>query len=360
MDSEQILNTFSDTYTEARNKFYSKALSMGQMVSYEHPAKGPTNEKLYTDVLTLGCENPKKMIIVCSGTHGIEGFCGSGCQTNWLQEDGQQSLPEHYGMLFIHALNPYGFAWYRRTDEKNIDVNRNFVDHSKSYPENIDYDEIARYLVPEQWEGLMRESADQKLVDYRLKHSLLEYKMAVATGQYNHPDGLFFGGRQKSWSFNTLETIMNTLPESVEEMVFLDIHTGLGKNDIAQILNRIDQGNNKRLKKLFKERIDSKDKTIVTPEKNYRATGNISRWILSNFQNKVVTFATVEFGTIGFEIVLQTLRAEAWSHKRVLSTALRQKVTNNIKQAFYPREPEWLFSVWKEAKEVINDAIDNL
>ena len=33
--------------------------------------------------------------------------------------------------LFIHALNPYGFAWGRRTDSQNVDPNRNLLHSSE-------------------------------------------------------------------------------------------------------------------------------------------------------------------------------------------------------------------------------------
>lgn len=30
-------------------------------------------------------------------------------------------------MLFIHAVNPYGFAWRRRVNENNVELNRSFL-----------------------------------------------------------------------------------------------------------------------------------------------------------------------------------------------------------------------------------------
>ncbi len=48
---------------------------------------------------------------------------------------GLRSCLQNTGALLIHALNPYGFAWTRRVTEDNVDLNRNFVDHDKGYPE---------------------------------------------------------------------------------------------------------------------------------------------------------------------------------------------------------------------------------
>ena len=39
-------------------------------------------------------------------------------------------------VLYVHALNPYGFSWWRRTTHENVDLNRNFHDFSKPLPRN--------------------------------------------------------------------------------------------------------------------------------------------------------------------------------------------------------------------------------
>ena len=54
-------------------------------------------------------------------------------------------------VLYIHALNPYGFSWWRRTTHENVDLNRNFRDFGAPLPRNEAYDEIADLLVPQAW-----------------------------------------------------------------------------------------------------------------------------------------------------------------------------------------------------------------
>ena len=50
--------------------------------------------------------------------------------------------------LYVHALNPYGFSWWRRTTHENVDLNRNFRDFSAELPRNPAYDEIAALSCP--------------------------------------------------------------------------------------------------------------------------------------------------------------------------------------------------------------------
>jgi len=87
------------------------------------------------------------MLVLISGTHGIEGFAGSACQAGILHAGIE--LPPDTGLLLVHAINPYGFAWGRRVNEDNVDLNRNFVSHGGSYPANPIYDELAMPCVRE-------------------------------------------------------------------------------------------------------------------------------------------------------------------------------------------------------------------
>ena len=54
-------------------------------------------------------------------------------------------------LVFVHALNPYGFSWVRRVNEDNVDLNRNFPDWSQPLPTNDGYAELADILVPTEW-----------------------------------------------------------------------------------------------------------------------------------------------------------------------------------------------------------------
>ncbi len=60
------------------------------------------------------------------GLHGVEGFFGSAvqlaCLEHWLSAEAPSVK-----YVFLHGLNPYGFAWRRRFDENNVDPNRNFL-----------------------------------------------------------------------------------------------------------------------------------------------------------------------------------------------------------------------------------------
>jgi hypothetical protein len=74
---------FSQTYSQARQKFISAAANAGcSVVAYEHPtAKGVEGEALAMDVASVIPDGARQVVFVTSAMHGAEGFCGSGCHT---------------------------------------------------------------------------------------------------------------------------------------------------------------------------------------------------------------------------------------------------------------------------------------
>ena len=52
---------------------------------YAHPLTGPEGEELAIDVAELGPADADDVVVVVSGTHGVEGYCGSALQLHWLE-----------------------------------------------------------------------------------------------------------------------------------------------------------------------------------------------------------------------------------------------------------------------------------
>jgi len=127
-----IPHYFSATYAEARQKFLQAARAADAAIeAHVNPnASGAEGEELATDVARFGDKDAEALLIVISGTHGNEGFCGSGCQTGFIGEGVIDARPKSVAVLIAHAINPYGFSHIRRVAEDNVDLNRNFRDFS--------------------------------------------------------------------------------------------------------------------------------------------------------------------------------------------------------------------------------------
>src|SRR4030095_4907592 len=164
------IHSFAASYSEARDKFLAAArVSGAQTYRYDNPTKGRKGESLSTDVARLGPDDASRVVVTISSTHGVEGYCGSGFQVDWLASIGVAGLPKDTAAVFVHAINPYGFAWTRRVTEEGNDLNRHYVDHSKLYPVNKGHLTISDFLVPKDLSQPTLDAADAKLSAYRKK-----------------------------------------------------------------------------------------------------------------------------------------------------------------------------------------------
>src|SRR5688572_7001224 len=130
----QLHSFFSGDFEDARKRFREAVeKARGTWAPYPIAARGPRDEELTIDVASLGNVAAERVVVVSGGLHGPEGFFGSAVQTAWLAKRKAAALPESLRILLLHALNPFGFAWRRRWNESNVDLNRNFLLPGEEY-----------------------------------------------------------------------------------------------------------------------------------------------------------------------------------------------------------------------------------
>src|SRR5262249_25391349 len=149
-------------------------------------------DALAIDIAWLGHNEPRRAVLHSSGLHGVEGFAGSAVQIQTLRE--LPCIPDDSALILVHILNPYGMCWLRRTNENNVDLNRNsLIDGNYTgAPEN--YSKLDPFLNPPSppWRDLFLLKA--ALLAFR--YGMPSLRQAVAGGQYEFPKGLFFGGKR--------------------------------------------------------------------------------------------------------------------------------------------------------------------
>lgn len=361
MDNAQISALFSHSYAEARQKFLDAASRRGLPVeSHVLPMPGVSGETLATDVVLEGPDHASKMLVVLSGVHGVEGFCGSAIQTGMLQlAPGDRTDALHdTAVLYVHAVNPFGFSHSRRVTQENVDLNRNFVDFSKPLPVNAGYAEIHDALLPTAWPP--HADVEAALAAYREHHGARGLQRAIGLGQYVFADGMFFGGKRPTWSNDTFRSILQRYAPQVRQLASIDIHTGLGAYGVGE---RIFASFDEDPAVLARGERWWGELTSVTAgtSTSIPLTGPIQTALTEECPDAQHVGICLEYGTYASERVTGALRAEHWLHRHGSADAAQSAaIKQELKDAFYPDAADWKLAVWQQGSRACLRAIEGL
>jgi len=353
---------FSADYQEARCAFLDAARVAGAKVeSFRNPQLGEGGRDLFTDVALLGPEDAENVLVLISGTHGVEAFGGSGIQVGLLQEGLSGRLRPNTRLIMIHALNPYGFANLRRCNEDNVDLNRNFVDHSLPSPENQEYDQLADVIAPRSFSPSANFFASLRIFWYRLRQGPVRLQHAVTHGQYSHPHGLFYGGRFATWSNRVLHEIAERFLVRADHVVVIDLHTGLGPYGYGEVIIN-DSGDGAAYRRAVawwgEERVKS---TLEGESVSAHLSGTVKLAFSRILPDAEVTAVGLEFGTLPPMEVFKAIRAENWLyHHGGADRAAAAKIKQQFLRAFYPDDELWKCKVWEQGRLVVDQALANL
>lgn len=312
----ELARFFKAGYQEARSAFLQAAAARNAAIeSVTHPARGPDNGVLATDIAWIGPRDAENVLVIQSGTHGIEGFCGSGAQLHWLESSGPDRIPAGTGVMLVHAVNPYGFAWRRRVDDCNIDLNRNWIDFNQDVPANGAYGKLHDRLLPDCWGAAAREAIAGALAAFAAEHGEASLRHALTGGQYSHSDGIFFGGTQPSWSRMTMTSAFQSSLGGAARIVILDYHSGLGERGFVEQLSPASSGDPEfaRARAAFGAGVvsvaDGASSSAKVGGDGMTAAGRL----LAHAQT---TTLGMEYGTRPFSDVLGALLADNWLHAK--------------------------------------------
>jgi hypothetical protein len=344
-------------YAEARGRFLDAARGAGaRLAARDHRLAGPGGEALATDVAVVGRPDAPVRLLVISGTHGVEGFAGSMCQTRWLAQGAP--VPDDTAVVLVHAINPYGFAWIRRVNEDNVDLNRNCVDFTAPCPENPGYDELADAIVPARWDEETQERTAGTLLGYAAEHGFDGLQAAVSAGQYRHPEGIFYGGRRAVWSQQTLEEVARATLGDAERVAVLDLHTGLGPFGVGELIaSHPDAAGKDRLGSWYGDYAVPSEGTSVSADVSGDILDALEAWLAG----RELTGVAIEWGTVDIVEVSNALRADAWLHAHADPRGPEAgPIKAQLRAAFAPDDPDWSARVWDRFTEVAERAVTGL
>jgi Protein of unknown function (DUF2817) len=332
--------SFSPDYAAARAAFRAAVQAAGgECEAKTHPERGPDGGALSTDVAWIGPKSASRVMVMISGTHGVEGFCGSGAQVDWLRRG--EPLPADTAALLIHAINPYGFAWLRRVTHENVDLNRNWIDFTTSPPENPGYDHLAAAIAPSAWDQTAQAESGARLMAYAGEHGFPALQQAVSGGQYRHPQGIFYGGAGATWSRRTQTEIFEAYLGKAARIAILDYHTGLGPWGFGEQIVTDARGTAAfaRAERWF-------GAAVTSPSGGDSTSADIAGDGLAAapalLSHAEVTGVALEVGTKTVMEVLDALRADNWLHHHGDPASPQgQAIKRQIRDAFYGDADDW-------------------
>jgi hypothetical protein len=357
--------SFAATYREARQKFIDAAKAAGLAVeSKVHPQRGRDGEELAMDIVRDGHPNATAVLLLTSACHGVEGFCGSGVQVAALRDASWRARARERGVavVYVHALNPFGFSSIRRTTHENVDLNRNFHDFSQPLPDNPGYRELHPLLLPDVWPPTP--DNEVALGRYIAANGEGALQAAVSRGQHEFPDGLFFGGTAPSWSNTAIREVLRTQAGRCARLAWIDFHTGLGPSGVGE---RIFAGRN--------------DPAAITRARAWWAGGGATPITSIYDGSSTSAFLTglmcgaaydecpqaeftsiaLEYGTVPLLETLQALRGSHWLANHPGADAqLAQQIVQRMRDAFYTDTPEWKQKVLAQARQAMRQGVDGL
>ncbi len=344
--------SFYESYEEIRLHLRELTAELGVEIS-SHPIDEA--DGLYIDSFYLpGTEEQTNLIVLTTGVHGIEGYIGSTMLDVFFAEIYPTLDSGNTGVLVVANVNPYGMKYFRRYNENNVDLNRNFILDWDSFDlsSNREYPKVDTFLGPtgKIGNGLWHEVGFYlSLGKTAITDGADTISDALLTGQYEYPQGVYYGGNGDEASTEYLKDVFSQCLESpYENIIHIDLHSGYGPRYNMVIFNSVyETMNEAESREIF-----GYDHIIAyDSEAFYATTGDTTDFFYRLAQQKqaeATLFSTCfEFGTIGdafFDTILSLKYTidENRNHWYPTDNAISvQIVRQNYLELFYPTETAW-------------------
>lgn len=321
--------------------------------------------------------NNENLLIITSGIHGAEAYAGSAIQQMFMEEILPEINTDKLGVLLIHSINPYGFKHFRRVDENNVDLNRNFSADPKLYSmENPGYDNLAELLAPKEPVSApfyQRLTQGFDIVSGILfgQFSVKELSDAVGQGQHKFPEGLQYGGINPAPQVGFLTTLIERYALSYKRVILIDLHTGLGSANQLHMMTGegVSYSQSPLLKKLLRPEEDGENYDLATGDDPgfYPTPGDIINFVPTLLKpDQEVVALTAEFGTIGtgpynqLKTLNRLILENQGHHHGYSSLDMKRSVQIDFQELFFPLGLVWQTKVIRKSRYLFNNIIKRL
>lgn len=379
MSSNKSQDYFPKDYVASRQRFRDEMKQIVKPVEigfWKVPSS--TDDDLCVDYAWLpSFATPKDLLILISGIHGAETYAGSAVLQLFLKEILPEINRSHLGILIVHAMNPYGFKNHCRSTENKVNLNRNFsvsgelFKSKNSQAERLNNMFVSRRPVTSIQSDLIQSMKIKDGGVYFSDVSVDELIKGISPGQFDREDDHEYGGKKLEPQSEALIQKIKEIIPPYENIVVLDIHTGLGHRGRLHLLtDGEDQSAQGPLfSRIFKPEEDKKyyEFTPATAEGFYQVHGATNS-ILKDLKraDQSVCSVTLEFGTLGHspEQQISDLNLSALAHQGehygFADSELEKKIKVLNFEKSYPDDDQWRSDVLAAAKGLIQTVIKRL
>lgn len=346
---------FSADYATARARFRDAACHLDAVVeTLPIAARGPDNEALSIDISWLGARDARRIVLHISGVHGVEAYAGSATQLALLAAP--PAIPSDAALVFVHVLNPYGMAWLRRTNEHNVDLNRNFLPDSASWtgapPLYRKLDGLLNPASPPARDGF-----GLRLAMCGIRHGIHAVRQAIAHGQHRYPKGLFYGGAELQPGPLQFCNWLQQRLKNADSVFVIDLHTGLGNHGASTLI--VEPGSDAATIAELEAAIEQPIVGGANAPAAYTVRGSLGAALPRLLPGISLKFILQEIGTWSPLHVLQALREEnRWHHHGGGHPDHPSK--RQLREALCPASPEWRNTAVAHGSNLVYRATDYL
>ena len=345
-------DSFYNSYEDIRAHLQELTDDLGVEIS-SHAINA--DDDLYIDSFYLPSTGEKtNLVVLTTGVHGMEGYIGAVMLDVFFQEIYPTLDTADTGVLVVANVNPYGMKYFRRYNENNVDLNRNFILDWDSFnlSSNKEYPKVDTFLGPtgKIGNGFWHEVGFYlNLGKTAITDGAGTISDALLTGQYEYPQGVYYGGTGDEASTAYLKDVFSQcLDSSYANIVHIDIHSGYGPRYNMVIFNSVFETMNEA----ESQAAFGYDYIIAyDSESFYATTGDTTDFfyrLAEQKQTRTNLFSTCfEFGTIGdsfFDTILSLKYTVDENRNHWYPTeneTSAQIIHENYMELFYPTETAW-------------------
>ncbi len=327
------------------------------------------SDGLYIDTLyiqpTSSFEN---LICISTGVHGIEAYIGAVMVEVFLENILDTIDTSNTGIAIVNNVNPYGVKYGRRFNENNVDLNRNFIGDWDEFDLSInkDYPLVEGFLEPSGKIGNYfhnEVSFYTQLAFQAVTNGVSTVTNALVGGQYEYPNGVYYGGTEDQISTTYLKNVFNRINDSsYENILYFDVHSGYGSRFDMTIFNSgFDPMTEEEAKLAY-----GYDVIIAhDSEEFYATTGDTTEYFYSIIDSNKELYATCfEFGTLGDSLMagIKSLKftvEENRNNKYPTNNKTTQKIIDaQYMEMFFPSSTEWRTSAISSFTDAMNGVLN--